>query len=242
MLKDKPLCIDDLGWVLPLYKYVSVPIYSHPTPSEIMSIRQVLVTRCGGVKKAKAVLRSMYRCFLSENTIWRVRVHVVRVPGYVEPPAPVVPTLINVMVRAKAPVGEVVTALEGHGVPINPYSSPAGSAGGCVGFYVKSFEQLEEIADSLGRAGLITDAMIVNAVWYMKLGKFIDLRALVNTGAFVPTASKFKCVTGTVEDSKVTVFNTGAVRIMRAPRPDLAKTVAGKVYYLILANNAIIQS
>lgn len=232
-------CTTDVELVLPLYKVVSVPIYSHPTPSELMKMRQVLVSACGGVKKAKSVLRGQYRCFMSENTLWRARIHRVAIDGYAEPPTPVVPTLINVMVRARAPLSVVAEALVKSGVPINPYSSPSDATGTCIGFYAKSFEQVERVVDSLGKLGLISDAMIVNAVWYMKLGRIINLLALANTGIFVYAATKFKCVTGTVDDSKVTVFNTGTVRIMRAPRPDIAKSVAGKVYYVLLKSNAL---
>lgn len=233
-------CVGEVDNILPLYRKVSVPIYSHPTPSELMMIRQRLVEQCGGVKKAKSLLRSNYRCFISENAIWQVRVHKIRVNGYIEPPVAVQPTLINAMVRTSVPVGKVVEALKNIGVPVNPYSSPLDATNACIGFYARTFEQLEQIVDRLGTAGLITDAMVVNAVWYMKLGKYVDLYSLVNTGIFVHTSSKFKSVTGTIDDSKITIFNTGTIRIMRAPRPDIARLIAGKVYYLLVSSNSIL--
>lgn len=237
---SKEVCVGDIEFILPIYKKVSVPIYSHPTPSEVMKIREKLFAICGNVKKVKSILRTSYRCFMSENVMWRARVHSVHVDGYAEPPVPVVPTLINVMVRTLVPAPAVIDALRKFGVSINPYSSPPESTNACLGFYTKSFEHVEQVVDELGRAGLISDAMIVNAVWYMRLGRFINLLTLVSTGIFVYAASKFKCVTGTIEDSKVTIFNTGTVRIMRAPRPDIAKSIAGKVYYVLIASNAII--
>lgn len=236
-MEDKTLdtCCSEATILLPLHKKLSVPIYIHPTPSELMKIRQTLASEYGGIKKAKVVLRNQYRCFLSENSIWKVRVHKIDIAGYMEPP-PLVPSLILAMARSTR-VSSVIEELRKRGLPPNPYSSLSGS---CVGFYVDSFEKLEQVVDDLGSAGLITDAMIVNVVWYMKLNRLINLSKLIETGIFAHTASKFKCVTGTIEDSKVTVFNTGTVRILRAPKPDYAKEIAGKVYYILNKYNAIL--
>lgn len=226
---------------LPLYKHLSVPVYAHPTPSELLEIRQRLVSEYGSVKKAKTVLRSMFRCYLSENSIWRVRVYRVSVNGYAEPPSHPTPSLINVMTRTMVRAQDVIEELRRLGVALNPYSSPSVNENACVGFYSKSFDQMERVVDSLGRKGMIKDAMILNVVWYLNLGGMVNLQALVDTGVFAFTTSRFKYVTGTIDDSKVAVFNTGNVRILRAPVPDVAKKVAGKVYYLVLESGALIR-
>lgn len=230
---------------LPVYRQVSVPIYYYPPPQELQAIKELLVKKYGTVKRAKHELRRRFRCFLSENAIWRTKVYVQPVDESVEPPVKPRVTLINVMARGVKPLKDFdyLSFLRERGFKLNPYRSMSGDENKtpfCFGFYSSTFDKLASLVDDLGKRGLVDGAIIVNAVWYLRLDKPIDLSKLVNTGMFVSSMSNFKAVTGIVEGVKVTVFNTGTIRVVRAPTPEIARDVLGKTYAIMLNSNAII--
>ena len=227
---------------LPVYKNLSVPLYYYPTPLELRTIKEILVRQYGTIKRAKAELRRRYKCFLSENAIWKTRVPEDEIDIYAKPPEYPRPVLINVMARGIVNPEETdyMSVLRGR-VKLNPYRTPEGFKNPpfCFGFYAKKFETVEELVDELGRSGLIDGAMIVNTVWYMKLGRQVNLGKLARSGYFVSMISNFKAVLGVIDGIKVTVFNTGIVRIVRAPIPAIANEIAEKLYGLLLHLNAV---
>lgn len=227
--------------LFPVYMSKPVPIYLHPSPSMLRSLVESLKRVHGSYREARRVMRRALRCFISENTIWKCRVHGVRVDGYSEPPAPPVLTHAVVMVRGATDLVSLLGEIRSLGVRVNPYAVPAPGPGdySCAGFYAGSFEEIERVVSTLGERGVICDAMIVNAVWYMRLGSLVDLRALTSTRYFVPTL-RFNAVVGTIEESKVIVFSTGTVRINRALSPQDARAVAGKLYYLLRESGALL--
>lgn len=224
--------------MFPVYKkYGNVPLYIYPDNNRLRS----LIEKYGSVKKAKQVLRSTYRCFISENSYGRGSV-VIDVDVYEEPPVSPVPVLLNVMCRTSKHgrhlVTRVVRELEKMNVKINPYTYA--SKGSCIGFYPKSFRELDNIMKWLVDRGLIEACMIVNGVWYARFGVPVNLVRLMETGVFILSASKsFKLVKGVIGRSSVSVFHTGTVRITNAYTPEQAQEVLGKVYGLMKRYNAI---
>jgi len=219
-----------------VYKwYGDVPLYLYPF--DVNALRNYLLSRYGSLKRGKDALRREYRCFLSENAIWR-RVLATHIDDYVEPPAKPTLVLSVVMFRGTNPEFDYVSYLQSKGVDINPYTSPENL---CFGFYCKhDFSILDEILGELAEKHLIRDAMIVNSIWYAKLDRRVNLRRLAETGLFVPSFSNtFKLVTGIVEYSKVAIFYTGTIRIMRALTPEQAMDVLGRVYALMLKHGAL---
>jgi len=219
-----------------VYKwYGNVPLYLYPL--DMSSMRKYLIEKYGSLKRGKEALRHEYRCFLSENAVWR-KVMVTHVDSYIEPP--VSPNLILsvVMFRGTTPNFNYVEYLHSKGVNINPYTT---SESLCFGFYCKdNFSKLDEILGELSEKHLIKDAMIVNSIWYTKLGRHVNLRRLAESGLFVPSFSNtFKLVTGVVEYSKVAIFYSGTIRIMRALTPEQAKDILGRVYALMLKYRAL---
>jgi len=214
-----------------VYKwYGDVPLYLYPL--DISGMRRYLIEKYGSLKRGKEALRREYRCFLSENAIWR-KVMAAHVDSYIEPP--VSPNLILsvVMFRGTDPSFNYVEYLLSKGVSINPYTA---SESLCFGFYCKGdFKKVDEILGELSEKHLIRDGMIVNAIWYAKLGRPVNLRRLAESGLFVPSLSNtFKLVIGVVEYSKVAVFYSGTIRIMRALTPEQAKDILGRVYAVML--------
>ena len=222
--------------LLPVYKeYDGVPLYLYP--DNVEEIRQYILERFGSVKRARSLLRNELRCFLSENAIWR-RIIRVDVDTFEPPPAEPRLSLAVVMARGTRPDFDYVKYLESKGLSVNPYSFASRE---CIGFYCKNdFSIIDRVLSELAERKLIRDAMIVNGVWYAKLGRPVNLARLVDSGVFVPSTSKaFKLANGVVGTAKVAVFHTGTVRIVRALTPEQARDVLGRVYGLLRAYGAI---
>lgn len=229
--------------VLPLYKKLSVPIYHYPLPQQLHSIKEQLLRKYGTMKRTKREIRKKYRCFLSENAIWKTKVYIPEVTVHAVPPVNPRVTLINVMARGLLPPKkfDYVSYIRNQGLKPNPYKSFSDKRRPpfCFGFYVPSFKKLEDIVDNLGARGLIDGAIVVNAVWYLKLGRPVNLSKLVKTNIFVSSTSNFKAVTGVIDGVKVTVFNTGTIRLVRATTPEIAENVVGKTYGVITESKAL---
>lgn len=225
--------------LIPVYKYYGdVPLYLYPNIDEL---RRRIVEKYGSIKHAKRHIREELRCFLSENAIWKKFVRT-DVEDYAEPPVEPKLYLAVVMVRGTKENFNYIDYLRSRGLPINPYSyaSSYGNSGKCFGFYCSNFSIIDEVLSELAEKKLVDSAMIVNSVWYARLGKPVNLNKLVESGFFVPSTSRaFKLVTGVLGTSKVFVFHTGTVRIMRALTPEQAKSVLGKVYALMARYGAI---
>ena len=219
--------------LIPVYKYYGdVPLYLYP--SNIDEIRSLAIKRYGSLKKAKTQIREELRCFLSENAIWKRTVRA-DVEDYVEPP--VEPMLRNavVMMRGTREDFDYIEYLYSRGLSPNPYSNRE-----CVGFYCKDFSMIDKVISELAERRLIKSAMIINGVWYARLGKPVNLYKLVESGFFVPSISRaFKLAVGTLGASKIFVFHTGTIRMMPVLTPEQAKTVLGKVYALMIKHGAI---
>jgi len=219
-----------------VYKwYGNVPLYLYPLDPS--ALRSYLIARYGSLKRGKEAMRREFRCFLSENAIWRKLV-ATKIDDYAEPPVRPSLALTVVMFRGVDSSFDYVSYLRSKGVEVNPYTSPENL---CFGFYCKeSFDKVDEILEELADKHLIRDAMIVNSIWYAKLGRTVNLRRLAETGIFVPSFSNtFKLVTGIIGYSKVAVFYSGTVRIMRALTPEQANDVLGRLYGFMLRHGAV---
>jgi len=222
--------------MLPVYKwYGDVPLYLYPPTLD--KLRAEIVKRYGSLKRAREYIRKQFKCYLSENAIWK---RIVRVPvdEYEEPPVEPKLSLAVVMVRGARKDFNYIEYLMSKGLPVNPYSY-AGE-GECFGFYCKGdFTIIDRVVGELAMNKLIKGAIIVNAVWYARLNRRVNLARLSNTGLFVPSTSSFKMVSGVIETAKVAVFHTGTVRIVRALTPEQAREILGKVYAIMRRHGAI---
>jgi len=219
--------------MLPIYRMVdSVPVYRYPRPDEIREIIEWAMSSAGTRKRAQALIRKKYRCYLSVNIMFK---NFVRnpIPYYAEPP---VLSLKHLVVTGRARGRcNVIKRLEEMGLSVNPYSSFSRRRGKCFGFYCKSYDELFSIVERLGKC--IDGVIINNAVWTMDVGRHINLRKLIDAG-FAPSL-RWGGVHGVVEWWKVTVFHTGKIRINGATTPEDARLVAGKLYGLLLKLGAI---
>ena len=223
--------------LLPVYKrYGDVPLYLYPENLE--ELRKYIVEKYGSIKKARPFIRRDLRCFLSENAIWK-KVIRVDVEKYTEPPVEPRLSLAVVMARGTRKNFDYVGYLQSKGLDVNPYSY-AGE-GECFGFYCKNdFSIIDRVLSELAEKKLIKGAMIVNAVWYARLDRPVDLGKLINSGVFIPSTSQaFKMVTGIVGTAKVAVFHTGTIRIVKALTPEQARDILGRVYALLVKYGAI---
>lgn len=225
---------------LTLYKRVAgVPIYLYPTPAQIKEIRDEYVSRVGTLKRTRVLMRGEYRCFLSENALWKTRRMGLQLHEYVEPPSE--PKLANLVVMGRATnsdcVDEAVSLLRKMGVKPNPYRSRRGR---CFGFYVSDMSMLDAVVEKLAERNLVEALMLTNGIWYVKLADKISFAPLIKSKLFIVTTSKsFKYIQTYIEHYSVNLFPTGKARIILALTPEQAKDVAGRLYALLLRHGAI---
>lgn len=224
---------------LPLYARVSVPLYHYPDYGWVEKLRREILSHFGSLKAGKDIVRREYRCFFSENFIWK-KIFIIEDIGEEVPPNPPVLSLLVIMCRGALPADKVDygSIIRSMGLKPNPYVGSRDEP--CVGFYAKSFDEAVKAVDRLGREGVIRDAMIVNGVWHMTLPSRINIAVLAKQGIFIPSTRGFDSATAYIDGAAVTVFRRGKVRIAKATTQETAERIARKTYYLLLTSRSLL--
>lgn len=212
--------------VLDTYKVVDgVPVYIRP------------LDLYGRIKDVPvASLRGEFRCFISENAKWKSRLKGL-VHGEREA-ADYRVDLVKVIVmgRAKTPEGKVLAerALSSMGLKLNPYGHASSV---CFGFYLDSFDMLDGVVR--GIRGWVDALAIVNTVWYVRYGRMVNLRRLVEAG-FTPRGDAFKVAAGVVNNSILRVFHNGTVGVHSPHTEATVRVLAEQVYSLFRKLGALV--
>lgn len=222
---------------MPLYKMLSVPLYRYPSIDDFNALKSAYIGKFKTKKEFKKFVRDKYRCYLSENSIWKLSRKYIDVDYEADLPESLIPSpsVVVVMFRKLSPSAD--DYIKSLNLKVNIFSNANKEL--CGGFYSKSFEDAEYVVNRLGESNLIRDAMIVNATWFLKLNQYPNLFKLKDSGIFVPSINNRKAVEGSIRDSKVIIFATGTIHILKAVTPEIAYEIARKTYGILKRYGAI---
>jgi len=213
--------------VLDFYKDVEgVPIYIRPLNlyDRIKNIPFPLV-------------RKKYKCFISENTKWKSRVKTLMYNEHESANYDLELIKIVIMGRSKSREDKLSAenTLSAIGVKLNPYGSASDV---CFGFYLNSFDEIDDVVRSI--KDKVDAVAIVNTVWYIKYGKMINLKKLIDTLSFTPHGISFKTVSGVVNYSAIRVFYNGTTGVYSPYTESSIKLLAEQIYSLFRSVGAFI--
>lgn len=225
----------DVDEYLPIYKMLSVPLYYYPSIDDFNALKRAYIDKFETKKEFKNFVRNKYRCYLSENSVWKLSRKYIDIDYEADLPEAPMPSVVVVMFRKLSPSAD--DYIKSLNLKVNFFSNANKKL--CGGFYSKNFEDVEYAVNKLGENNLIKDAMIVNATWFLRLNQQLNLFKLKDSGIFVPSVKNKKSVNGNIRDAKIIIFSTGTIYILKAVTPAIAYKIARKTYGVLKKYGAI---
>jgi len=224
--------------VLPVWKVVAgVPVYRHVPRTRLKEYLASVL----GVEKVSCyrreichLLRCYYACMNCGRKISRTRLP----DEFIEPDFPYNVHMVRLALRVKNPedlprVNDILAEAGYHVTRKLKYSRY------CAFVTLRDYNSVDDVISLVAR--YLEGAKIIVSLWYGRLGRYVNLRRLVESNYFVPeTSDFFKLVKGLFEDTHVSVFYNGTIRVYAALTPDEGRVYMGRVYALLKRVGAIL--